>query len=137
MASRRVLTAYLEFLRSSVMWRSGWKPETRCSALDRLPGNLGTDGRSSDPLTHLRSLADGALTRAQEYVGKTPLQICTLVRSKIEAELSWLPIELPLSLFDDAPAGLSSSRSRTVSPAHPRDAPALPNLTTAVFSSSS
>ncbi|MEJ7609906.1 MAG: hypothetical protein WKF88_01875 [Ferruginibacter sp.] len=46
----------------------------------------------TDPILYLKGLKGEASVLAEEYIRKTPKQINTLLRTKIEKELGWLPI---------------------------------------------
>lgn len=48
---------------------------------------------SKDPLEYLKSLIGNKSTSAEEYIRRTPTQIKTALRTKIEEELNWKPIE--------------------------------------------
>jgi hypothetical protein len=48
---------------------------------------------SKDPLEYLKSLTGNKSTLAEEYIRRTPTQIKTALRTKIEEELNWKPIE--------------------------------------------
>lgn len=48
---------------------------------------------SKDPLKYLKSLTGNKSALAEEYIRRTPTQIKTALRTKIEEELNWKPIE--------------------------------------------
>lgn len=48
---------------------------------------------SKDPLEYLKSLTGNKSTSAEEYIRRTPTQIKTALRTKIEEELNWKSIE--------------------------------------------
>ncbi|RTZ09368.1 hypothetical protein [Flavobacterium sp. GSP6] len=48
---------------------------------------------SKDPLEYLKSLTGNKSALAEEYIRRTPIQIKTALRTKIEKELNWKLIE--------------------------------------------
>ena len=55
--------------------------------------NLPEKLESNDPLEYLKSLTGNKSALAEEYIRRTPTQIKTALRTIIEEELNWKPIE--------------------------------------------